>query len=261
MDFPRKPGPASKDLQHETTLKAPAKPTEIPRYSIKRLNPKCRTEIEKVGHFLAESFIEREPLSHALATSSPRVSDNIFHSFSQTVSEKTAAIGVTFTAKAADGTMIGFVMAAPCNEETYPTPSPLGLEPMYDLLDGLEIAFRNRQSTSQKATTSRVVEITTGATLGQFEGIHVASKLVGIAALHAAQEGYDEVIVKATSQSQFLLQGYGFITLAEVSYEDYQFGGSKPFALIKSPPKAKLMWADLRTLLQGRKFRKIRSVL
>ncbi|KAJ9482402.1 hypothetical protein VN97_g11028 [Penicillium thymicola] len=243
----REPGLVSKDLQHETssmdtTHTAPVERTKIPGHSIKRLDPKSLDEIVEVGHFLAEAFIEREPLSHALATSSPRVSHDIFHTFSQTVSEKTAANGVTFTAKSTDGTLIGFVMAAPWKEETYPTPPPLGLEPMYDFLDHLESAFCNLQSTSGNAATRRIVEITIGATLGRYEGNHVASELVGVALLHAAQEGYNEVIVKATSQSQFGFQGFGFSILAELSYEDYEFGGNRPFALVKYPRKAKLMW-------------------
>ncbi|KAE8136540.1 hypothetical protein BDV38DRAFT_283755 [Aspergillus pseudotamarii] len=247
-------------LSADLACKACTEASEIPGYTVKLMGPDAASDCPKVTALFEKTFIEREPLSHALATSGA-VSRDVFLEFCRHISEATFATGMMSIATIGDGSVIGFVMAAPLNVKTFPTPTPPGLEPMYDIVDILDASLHEYQRNDPSMAPSKVVEITMGGVCRNFEGVHVAADLTWVLLVDAYLRGFRTVVVKASSRSQIAFQAAGFVTLAEVPYKDYQYAGSKPFSRIESPPSVKLMKVDLETHLKSTPDPRLRRLL
>ncbi|KAB8259718.1 hypothetical protein BDV32DRAFT_150138 [Aspergillus pseudonomiae] len=232
----------------DSACNACSEASEIPGYTVKLMGPDNASDCPKVTALFEKTFIEREPLSHALAISGA-VSRDAFSAFCRYITEATFATGMTSIATIADGSVIGFIMAAPLDVKTFPTLTPRGLEPMYDIVDILDASLQEYLRNDPSMAPSQVVEITMGGVCQDFEGVHIAADLVWVLLVDAYLKGFRTAVVKASSRSQIGFQAAGFVTLAEVSYKDYQYAGSKPFSHIERPPSAKLMKADLETYL------------
>ncbi|KAA8642089.1 hypothetical protein EYZ11_001212 [Aspergillus tanneri] len=74
---------------------------------------------------------------------------------------------------------------------------------MYELFDRLDASFANRsaQTQKQKDKKRKVFELLFGGVDGDFESRGLVPDLIWISLLYANHQGYEEVIVKATSRS------------------------------------------------------------
>jgi len=243
-----KPYYSTMDVDMACALRA--KDSGIPECTFKFMDPDDVEEVHAAGAFLAEVFIEREPLSHALVGNNKKVAD-IFRRFCQVLSAEGAAAGISPIAKTADGSIVGVLMVTPWKWNAPPKTAPPELEPMWDLLGRLDVAFENYPRASSNAKAAKIIELGYGAVDSKFESHGILTSAVYLAILKAHQKGFDEAIVKATSKSQAIIQRIGFTVLAEVPYKDFEYCGTRPFASIKNPFTIQLKWADMRTFLQG----------
>ncbi|KAJ5740226.1 hypothetical protein N7493_000098 [Penicillium malachiteum] len=201
------------------------------------MDPNEPEEIRQVGALMAETFLLREPVSHALATSNPKFPAAL-RAYSQAFSEACAVSGLTPIAKAADGAVVGLIMAEHWDSTKEPGPPAAG--------DG---AVRcNGSGALGDYKESKVVELTMGTVRPDFEGAGLADRLVFLALLNAYQHGYDQVMTKSTSNSRLSLKRAGFVMIAELSYQEYEYQGERPFQSIEYPLIIQLLWGDILSL-------------
>lgn len=222
---------------------------DSPKYTVELVNPNDADEIREVADVMAETFLQREPLTHALALSNPSL-EKVFRSFSVEVSTNVAKVGSISVAKCHQGRIIAFVMTAPSAKHVYPACPPPGLEPWYGILDSLDRAFDVRRSMNPALQAPcNAVEFVMGGVHSKFEGQHIMPIVVWASIQDSYLQGYREIVAKATSFSQVLFQAAGAQTLAEILYKDYEYDGRHPFASIDWPATAKYMWGTLDSCL------------
>ncbi|KFY12721.1 hypothetical protein V492_03686 [Pseudogymnoascus sp. VKM F-4246] len=217
----------------------------MPGCTFKFMDPNDEDEIRQVGDLMADVFLKREPLSHALGTSDTGFPDAL-RAYSHVLSARCAVGGLTPIAKSADGTVIALVMVEHWDRTKAPCSQSPALQPFCDILERLDVEFANR-----RGTDARVAEITMGAVHPDFGGQGIMSRLVSLSLLNAFKRGYDECMTKSTSYSRLGLKGAGFEVLAELKYKEYEYKGARPFASIEDPTTVQLMWSDVVSILAG----------
>ena len=227
-----------------------ARASQIPGCMFKFMNSNDEDEIQRVGSLIAETFLQREPLMQHLNTSNPDTARKMHH-LCQQLSTTAAAMGLTAIAKTVDGSVIAAILMAPWGSDITWPDIPAEIRPFWDLSEVLDNNFATYQGTSQSTKGQKVVELVMGAIQSNFEGRGIISDLAWIALLNAYQRGYDEAVAKSTSKSRTSLQKFGFATLAELAYTDYEYCGTKPFVAVENPHTALLMRAELKTVLQA----------
>ncbi|KAE8308110.1 hypothetical protein BDV41DRAFT_581785 [Aspergillus transmontanensis] len=229
-----------------SACKACADASTIRGYKIEILSPDAVGDWDKVATLFEKVFAAGEPVSRALYESKT-VSSSTFRDFCRSVTKATAAHGTTVVAKSGDGSIIGFVMAAPSEVNTFPEPAPPGLEAMYALVDVL------KQRLGKHQLNGPVLEYTMGGVDRNFVNGHIAADLIWVLTLDGYLKGFRTAMTVASSYgSQIGHKGNGFVTLEELPYKSFEHNGTKPLAHIVKPPSAKVMVGDIDTYLRER---------
>ncbi|KAB8275179.1 hypothetical protein BDV30DRAFT_236881 [Aspergillus minisclerotigenes] len=229
-----------------SACKACADASTIPGYKIEILSPDAVADWDNVATLFEKVFAAGEPVSRALYESKT-VSTSTFREFCRSVTKATAAYGTTVIARSGDGSIIGFIMAAPQEVNTFPEPAPLGLEAMYALVDVLKRRLERHQ------LEGPVMEYTMGGVRRDFEGGHIAADLLWVLTLDGYLKGFRTAMTVASSYgSQTGHKGNGFLTLEDLPYESFEHNGTKPLAHIVRPPSAKVMVGDIESYLRER---------
>ncbi|KAJ5629456.1 hypothetical protein N7528_003113 [Penicillium herquei] len=235
----------------DVACKICAETSSTPGCTFKFMDKNDSEEIRQVGALMAETFLAREPLSHALATSNPKFPAAL-QTYSQALSESCAVGGLTPIAKTADGAVVGLVMTEHWDSTKEPCPPPPEMGPWCDILNQLHTKFVQERCSGTGSLgdykESKVVELTMGTVRPDFEGTGLADRLVFLALLNAYQNDYDQVMTKSTSNSRLSLKRAGFVMIAELSYQDYEYEGERPFQSIEWPLTIQLLWGDILSL-------------
>ncbi|KAJ7346231.1 hypothetical protein DFH08DRAFT_870769 [Mycena albidolilacea] len=203
-------------------------------------------EIEQCTALVTSTFLEREPLTTALLAGGVSAELNpSLHAFSKVVVEEAAKGGLTVVVKVHDEVK-AVCIVTPYESVHGPSEALPGLEPVFDVLDRLGIAYdKHCAASGGKVRMDKTIDLPLAATAQDFQGKNAAEMAMFLGVMKAKAQGFTHCIAKATSNSAAVLAKNGFELLAEVDYKMYTFQGMKPFEKIPNFKSAKLMYRSL----------------
>jgi ribosomal protein S18 acetylase RimI-like enzyme len=194
-----------------------------------------RLDLDAMSRALAESFCLGEPMAVALGLSYQEIYDIV-----RLFGPKAAAEGVTIVASAANGALVGALLA-----QDFATPLPQGLEqvarafaPIGALLDGLDEEYRRGREV-RKGTHLHLFMI---GVLTPFSGKKIAQELLATSLNNGIARGYQTALTEATGAlSQHIFRKEGFTDRQVARYADFAFDQELVFRSIRTPEGAVLM--------------------
>ncbi|KAJ7862436.1 hypothetical protein B0H13DRAFT_1900083 [Mycena leptocephala] len=200
-------------------------------------------ETEQCAAIIASTFLEREPLITALLAggASAELTASL-HAFCKDVVEEAGKGGLTVVAKVHDEVK-AVCIVTPYESVHGPSKALPGMEPVFDVLDRLGIAYdKHCAASGGKVRIDKTIDLSLAATAQDFQGKNAAEMAMFLSVMKAKAQGFTHCIAKATSNSAAVLAKNGFEVLAEVDYKMYTFQGMKPFEEIPNFKSAKLMY-------------------
>ncbi|KAJ6548611.1 hypothetical protein B0H19DRAFT_1161430 [Mycena capillaripes] len=203
-------------------------------------------DTEQCAAMIANIFLEREPLMTALLAggASAELTASL-HAFCKDVVEEAVKGGLTVVVKVHDEVK-AVCIVTPYESAHGPSKALPGMEPVFDVLDRLGIAYdKHCAASGGNVCIDKTIDICLAATAQDFQGKNATEMAMFLGVMKAKAQGFTHCIAKATSNSAAALAKNGFEVLAEVDYKMYTFQGTKPFEEIPNFKSAKLMYRSL----------------
>jgi len=192
-----------------------------------------REHIDGVVTCLMDSFLNREPMTRALA-----LTDAAYRYFLEITAAKAADDGVSFVAVDA-GQVVGCLLA-----EDLASPPPVGSEridpsmaPLFGLLDELQ----GRLGQPGEIAPGQYLHLFMRGVVDGHEGQGIGGTLYRLVEDLGRAKGYRELINECTgARSQYLTEKAGGVMSGEIVYREFSYEGTRPFASIEAPPSCRL---------------------
>jgi len=191
--------------------------------------------IECVSH----TFIQNEPLAAHL-----EITVDEFLVFARAFYPSLIEPGISFAAvDVAKDKVVGVRVSEDLYQELEEPPEIPGLSPkfhpLFDLLDKLGHLFADKAH----IRAGQYVHMFMIAVEPGYQGKGIAPNMNKVFFRHVIDKGFTHAITEPTGliSQHILANKFGFETLAEITYADYTFEGTKPFADLEEHPSAKLM--------------------